>query len=144
METTETNFANDTNPKRFGDFLQIGLTYWARYVVWIQGVYFFLMGLWPILAISSFEAITGPKTEVWLVKTVGLLLVIIGFVLIIAAYRGRIRLEMAILGIGSALALIVIEFVYVTTGVISPVYLLDSIIQILLVVGWIRRVESYI
>jgi hypothetical protein len=143
METTETNFTNHTRPNKFGDFLQIGLTYWARYVVWIQGVYFFLMGLWPIMSISSFEAVTGPKTEVWLVKTVGLLLIVIGFVLIMAAYRGRIRFEMAILGIGSALALIIIELVYVTTRVISPIYLLDSIILILVVVGWIRRDESY-
>jgi hypothetical protein len=60
-----------------------------------------------------------------------------------AAYRGRIRFEMAILGIGSALALIIIELVYVTTRVISPIYLLDSIILILVVVGWIRRDESY-
>jgi hypothetical protein len=141
METT--SFTDDSRAKKIGGSIQTGLNYWARYVVWIQAVYYLLMGMWPMLSMSGFEQVTGPKTDVWLVKTVGLLLVVIGFVLIIAAYRRYIRFEIAILGIGCALTLVVIELVYVTTGVISPVYLLDAIFQILLVVGWIRRDESY-
>jgi hypothetical protein len=139
METIETN---DLRKNRFGA-LQTGLTYWARFVVWVQGLYYMLMGVWPIMSITGFEEITGPKTDVWLVKTVGLLLVVIGFVLILAVYRRHIRFEVAILGIGSALALIVIDFVYVFSGVISPIYLLDAMFQILIVVGWIRRNDSY-
>jgi hypothetical protein len=143
METSENSFTQGIRKNKVGETVQTAFTYWARYVVWIQGVYYLLMGLWPILSISGFEAVTGPKTEVWLVKTVGLLLIVVGFVLIIAAYRRQIRFEMAILGIGSALALTVIELVYVTTGVISPVYLLDAFVQILMVAGWIRRDDSY-
>jgi hypothetical protein len=43
-------------------------------VALIQGIYFFVFGIWPILSMSTFLKITGPKTDLWLVKTVGLIL----------------------------------------------------------------------
>ena len=44
----------------------------------VQGVYFLLTGVWPLLSIRTFEAVTGPKVDRWLVKTVGLLVAVIG------------------------------------------------------------------
>src|SRR5437879_6174180 len=32
-----------------------------------QGLYFLLTGLWQLLSISSFQAVTGPKHDLWLV-----------------------------------------------------------------------------
>ena len=43
-------------------------------VALIQGLYFLVSGVWPIIHIASFLKITGPKTDLWLVKTVGVLL----------------------------------------------------------------------
>ena len=36
-----------------------------------QGAYYVASGLWPIFHRRSFEAVTGPKKDWWLVVTVG-------------------------------------------------------------------------
>jgi hypothetical protein len=36
-----------------------------------RAVVFITTGLWPLVRSKSFEAVTGPKLEGWLVKTVG-------------------------------------------------------------------------
>jgi hypothetical protein len=43
-----------------------------------QGVANLIGGLWPLLHISSFEMVFGPKTDRWLVKTVAGLLMVNG------------------------------------------------------------------
>jgi hypothetical protein len=45
----------------------------ARELAVTQGVYYVATGIWPLLDIESFERITGPKADRWLVKTVGAL-----------------------------------------------------------------------
>ena len=77
----------------------------AVYLAWFQGIYYAVAGIWPILHIDSFMMVTGPKTDIWLVHTVGLLLVAVGVVLCLAAYRRRLTLEMIVLAAGTALAL---------------------------------------
>ncbi len=56
-----------------------------------QGIYFLISGIWPILNMRTFLKITGPKTELWLVKTVGLLVAAIGAVLIFAQINAEIN-----------------------------------------------------
>lgn len=110
----------------------------SRIVPWIQGFYYIITGLWAQLSISTFMQVTGPKTDIWLVKVVGLLLLVSGIVLIISAFRRHIPLEVAALGAGNALVLAGAELVYVLTGTISPIYLLDALIEIIFILGWIR------
>ncbi len=92
-------------------------------VALVQGIYFLVTGIWPILSMSTFLKITGPKPDLWLVKTIGLLLAVIGAVLIISQVSTEINASITILGIGSALSLAIIEFVYVAKRVISSIYL---------------------
>jgi hypothetical protein len=44
----------------------------------LQGAANLVGGLWPLLHLKSFEAVFGPKTDRWLVKTVSGLLVVNG------------------------------------------------------------------
>ena len=44
-----------------------------RRVAAVQGAYFVLTGIWPLFGINSFQAVTGAKTDLWLVYTVGCL-----------------------------------------------------------------------
>ena len=37
-----------------------------------QGVYYVVSGAWPLVHIDSFQKVTGRKTDLWLVHTVGL------------------------------------------------------------------------
>lgn len=102
-----------------------------------QGAYYFLSGLWPLVDIVSFQSATGPKTDLWLVKTVALLLMVIGTVLFTAGIRWRVTLEIFLLGAGSSLALTLIEVVYVVNGQISAIYLLDSLVEIAIAAWWL-------
>ena len=105
-------------------------------VALMQGIYFFITGIWPLISMKTFLMVTGPKTDLWLVRTVGLLLAVIGAVLLYAQMTGTIHQPVIALAMGSALSLTIIEFVYVTKGVISPIYLGDAAIEIILLIGW--------
>lgn len=104
-----------------------------RALLLIQGIYFFITGLWPILHMPSFLWITGPKTDLWLVQTVGALLALIGLVLIVAGNRRVPTTEALTLAIGSALTLAGVDVTFVLYDVISPIYLLDAFAELLFV-----------
>lgn len=53
-----------------------------RVLLWVQGVYTALTTLWGLVDIDSFMAVTAPKTDVWLVKTVSAVLLALGLTLI--------------------------------------------------------------
>lgn len=113
-----------------------------RLAAGIQAVWYVLTGLWSLVDIHSFMAVTGPKTDIWLVRTVGALVIVIGGVLGMAALRQRIGLQEMALGVGSALALALVEIGYAATGVISPIYLLDGVAELVIMglwfAGWVR------
>ena len=108
---------------------------WARVCV-AQGAYYVLTGVWPLVSLRTFEAVTGPKADGWLVKTVGVLVAVIGAVLLRAGLRGavdaRAHPEVPLLATGSAAALAGIDVVYVAKGRIPPVYLADAAVELLL------------
>jgi hypothetical protein len=101
-----------------------------------QGLYYFATGVWPLVHMASFLAVTGPKTDLWLVRTVGMLIAVIGFSLLVAAFRRTVGTEVRTLAMGSAAGLAAIDVIYVTIGVIPPVYLLDAVMEGLLLAGW--------
>lgn len=67
---------------------------------------------------------------------VGVLVSAIGAGLGLAAYRRRVTAELAVVAITSALALAIIDTVYVARGRIEPVYLLDVVIEGLIIAAW--------
>jgi len=105
-------------------------------VALVQGIYFFFTGIWPILSMKTFLLVTGPKTDLWLVKTVGLILATIGVVLTYAQMTGAINPPVILLAIGSALSLALVEFIYVIKRVISRVYLADAVAELILIAWW--------
>jgi hypothetical protein len=103
-----------------------------------QAVYYAITGIWPLLDMKSFERITGPKADGWLVKTVGAQVTAIGASLALAARDHPAKAETVALGAGSALGLGAIDVIYVAKRRISPVYLVDAIVQAALLLSWIR------
>ncbi len=129
--------AQDRPTVRFAGFWQrLRLSFSGLCLV--QGLYYLVTGIWPLLSIQTFEAVTGYKHDHWLVKTVGCLVLIQGAVLLIAAWRRTTAVEVAVLAVGSALVLTLVDVIYVAAGVISWVYLLDAVIEVALIVGWVR------
>ena len=61
----------------------------AARVAQAQGLYYTATGLWPLVSMKTFERVTGPKHDDWLVKTVGLLIMAVGVTLIHAGRRPR-------------------------------------------------------
>lgn len=120
------------------------------WLCWFQGVYFLLTGIWPLISIQTFQMVTGRKTDHlvtgnesdhWLVNTVGVLVTVNAIVFLAAAWRGRISIDVAILAVGSALGLTLIDTVYVLRSTISPVYLIDAAIEMFLIVGWLAALR---
>lgn len=108
----------------------------GRTVALGQGAYWVASGLWPILDLGSFEAVTGPKTEGWLVKTVGGLVAAVGATLFVAGARRRVTGEIVLLGAASAAALGAAGGWYAWKGRIREVYLADAALEGLLLGGW--------
>jgi len=100
-----------------------------------QGVFYVGTGVWPIVHLRSFEAVTGPKPEGWLVKTVGALITVVGGALLVAGLRRRVGPELKLLAAGSAASLAAVDVIY-SPQRISPVYLLDALVEGVLVAGW--------
>jgi len=100
-------------------------------ILTFQSAYYILTGLWPLVHFASFELVTGPKTDDWLVRMVGLLVVLIGMTLAVAVKRGATqRLEIFVLAAGATLAFSFIEIWYAVSGRISRIYLADAALEL--------------
>ncbi len=108
----------------------------VRYVAIGQGVFYLVTAFWAMVSMRSFQWVTGPKTDIWLVRTVALLLMVTGTVLTIAGIRKRIGPESPLLGAGSAATLAGIDIVYAAKGRISRIYFLDALVELGFLVAW--------
>ncbi|MEX2138130.1 MAG: hypothetical protein WD894_02630 [Pirellulales bacterium] len=102
----------------------------------VQSAYFLLTGLWPLVHLESFLVVTGPKADIWLVETVGVLVAAIGAGLGLSAVRGRVTAEVIIVALASTLGLAIIDSIYVARGRIHAIYLLDVAVEAVLIAGW--------
>lgn len=107
------------------------------YVSIAQGLFYLLTGLWAIVSIRTFQMVTGPKRDLWLVKTVGAIVAVVGAVLILAGLRSQVTFEIFVLAVGNCLALAAVDINYVSKGVIAKIYLWDAAAEIGLVLLWI-------
>jgi hypothetical protein len=97
-----------------------------------HGAFNVVTGSWPLLHMRSFERVSGPKAEHWLVQTVGGLLVANGLAQLRAGSSPEGLAHARRVGLGTALTLSAIDLVHAPRGRISKVYLLDAVIEI----GW--------
>ena len=113
---------------------------------WVQGLYYLVTGVWPLVSIRTFQMVTGPKTDHlptgqeadhWLVMTAGVLITSIALAILTAAWRRSHSAETAVLAIGAAIGLTAIDVIYVAREVILPVYLVDAAAEIILIAAWV-------
>jgi hypothetical protein len=102
----------------------------------LQSGYLIATGVWPLLHMASFEAVTGQKKDRWLVKTVGLLISVAGATIGSATVRRRFTPDIRFLAAGTAAALAAVDLIYTAKGRISRVYLLDAVLEAALLAGW--------
>lgn len=108
----------------------------ARFVLSVQSFYYLLTGLWPLVHIQSFMAVTGPKTDLWLVKTVGALICCSALSLLTYLFRREFSIGGATLGVSCAVALLTIDLFFSLAGVIGRIYLVDGLVQLFVVCLW--------
>src|SRR3954447_16649420 len=103
----------------------------------VHAIYYAVTGVWPILHLRSFVAVTGPKVDLWLVKTVGVLVTAVGLVIAMAAWRGTIDAEIVTLAVACAAGLGASDVVYVVKRVVAPIYLTDAAAEAILIACWL-------
>jgi hypothetical protein len=101
----------------------------------VQAAYYLATGLWPVVHLRSFMALTGPKHDTWLVQTFGVLVFGIGASL--ALGRSDRRLS-AMLGSTCALGLALCEIVFVARRRIRPIYLADAALELAFAAAIVR------
>jgi hypothetical protein len=117
-------------------FFRHFFTFLTVYPPLAQGVYYLLIGLWALVSPDSYVMVTGHQGDVWLVEVIGVLLLVVGGTLCLAAYRKQGSAEVLFLAFGSAGGLVVVDLHLVSRG-LSTIYLLDAVLQVALVAFWV-------
>ncbi|MBV8150312.1 MAG: hypothetical protein JOY59_02045 [Candidatus Eremiobacteraeota bacterium] len=103
-----------------------------------QAAYYLVTGVWPLISMHSFEAVTGPKTDRWLVKMVGHLAATIGATLAIGAQKEEPDAQTLFLAVVSAFCFGSVGAVYALNGTISKIYLADAVVEAALIAALLR------
>ena len=109
-----------------------------RTVLLAQGAYYAATGVAPFASRHAFERVTGPKSEWWLVQTVGVIVTAVGGGLLSAAAADRVTPEIVGIAAGSAAGLGAIDVVYAAKGRIAPSYFADAAVQAVLLAALAR------
>lgn len=103
----------------------------------LHGLYYLAAGIWPLAHMDSFLEITGAKTDLWLVRTVALLICVIGLTLLTWSRYAVLMPDTAVLACGAAVVLAGIDLFYVRSGVLPRVYLIDAPVESALALAWL-------
>ena len=107
-----------------------------KYALLGQGMYVLLTAVWALADIQSFMFITGPKTDVWLVRTVAVLLICISLFFLLSSKKSeepRVTLTALVFSFGLAY----IDFYYTLNNTIRWVYALDGIVESMFGLLWL-------
>lgn len=109
---------------------------WDGRVALGQGAFWIGAGLWPMLHLKSFEAVTGPKVDGWLARSFGAMMAVVGSALVVGGARRPVRLETKYLAAASALCLGALDTYFVARRRIRSTYLFDAAVQAGFLTAW--------
>lgn len=102
-----------------------------------QAFYFLFTSVWPLINIKSFLSVTGEKTDLWLVKTVSILLLPYCLLLFYLSFNNKKNSIIVVSILLCSLGLIIIDIYYYLANVINEAYLIDAGFQMLFVAYWL-------
>ena len=108
-----------------------------RFVLWVQGIYTLITAIWPLVHIESFMEVTGYKTDIWLVKTVGALLIPVSVCMLMHLFIRTDHRPVIALGGLTAVAFICIDFYFALNDIIPNIYMADGVVEIFFLMIWI-------
>ena len=112
----------------------------------IQGLFYLLTAVWPLIHLESFLWVTGDKTDLWLVKTVAVLLIPYSFLFLWFACND-IQIQIVhMVAVACCVLLAFIEIYYYANGTIKWVYLADAVLELVFACWWVydwnRRIKG--
>jgi len=108
-----------------------------RLTLQIQTIYYLVTAVWPLVDMDSFMAVSGQKTDIWLVKTVAVLLLAISCSFIAQLIAKTNPWPVSMLATACCTVLIVIDCYYALSDIISNVYLVDAGVQSVFLLLWL-------
>jgi hypothetical protein len=93
-----------------------------RKIAGVMAANYVATSAWLLVHVPSFQAVTGPKKERWLVRMVGTLAVANALALAVCARKARLSSESRALAIPRAAAFATVDVVSVVDGPDHPVY----------------------
>lgn len=108
-----------------------------RLTPFLQAVYYLVTGLWPLIHLKSFFEVTGPKTDVWLVQMVGVLIFSYSILFFYMAFTRRLLQVHAVVGSLIAFGIGCIELYHYLQGTLRGIYYVDFIIEVCFFMYWI-------
>lgn len=85
-----------------------------RYLLFLQGIYYFLTALWAIISIESFSKFTQYQGDFFLKHTNGVLFLILGMLFFYNALRRIIIKQTAMFALSVALGVMAVEANYLS------------------------------
>jgi hypothetical protein len=108
-----------------------------RKILYVQGFYLIILGLWPIVNIDGFMIYTGQKTDIWLVRTFGAMLACEGLCFIITGILREIAFPMLILAFLNSVLLLFVDMHYNFDNVLGESYLVEALFEMIFIVWWV-------
>lgn len=105
-------------------------------LLWVHAVYYLVTAVWGLADIDSFMAVTGPKADIWLVKTVSVLILPIVVSLVCGYFFNTHPVPVMLVAITAATGFAFIDFYYTANNTIRPVYTADGVVQSVLIIFW--------
>ncbi len=109
------------------------------YLLFFQATYFLLTAVWPLAHIESFIWITGYKYDVWLVKTVAVLVLNSSMCFFLTLVLKEQSVPVFLLSFISCIGFLFVDVYYALNSVIDKVYLVDGLLQLMLLVVWLTQ-----
>lgn len=115
-----------------------------RTILFTQGLYLILTAMWPFVSMESFLLVTGQKYDLRLVYTVSLVLLPIGLLLFIKAWCfNGLWDSLFLVGFLSAGGLAIADLYFSFRGIVSFVYAIDGVFQLVFLLLWSIAIIRY-
>lgn len=102
-----------------------------------HAAFFLIGGLWPLVDMQSFESVTGPRSDHWLVRSLAGMLIIVGAALIWSVQRGHIDHSMRGVAAGSSGMLALVALISGMNGPVDPVSVIGASLHGVLALCWV-------
>ena len=98
-----------------------------KILLWWQGLYYGITGIWAIVSLDSFSRITGhyDTGDAFEMHSIAALAVVLGLAFIWGAMQEKYRVFAGWILFGSAIAIIIPEIVYFSSEVKNTLFLFD-------------------